>query len=159
MNQKLVEILKSETKSLKEQYINLTVEYAEKEFNRYMEMAKWTYEQWEEKFPLRYMHGNILSKEGMNLKHNIVPKAKRMGKENFIQRAKEEAINHYENSILKLANRIEKKGLNIDNLQVKTSHIGVNIESILTDGEKTVRAFTIIAGGMVQRPHYRYLIK
>lgn len=159
MNQKLVEILKSETKSLKEQYINLTVEYAEKEFNRYMEMDKWTYEQWKENFPFMYMKRNILSKEGTNLKHNIVPAARRMGKENFIQRAKEAAINHYEDSILKLANRIEKKGLNIDNLQVKTSHIGVNIETVLTDGEKTVRAFTIVAGGMVQRPHYRYLIK
>jgi len=35
----------------------------------------------------------------------------------------------------------------------------VNIETTLTDGEKMVRAYTIIAEGQVQRPHYRYLIK
>ena len=37
--------------------------------------------------------------------------------------------------------------------------IGVNIESIITDGTKTVRAWTIVAEGEIQRPHYRYLIK
>ena len=68
------------------------------------------------------------------------------------------AISHYEDSIAKLAARIEAKGLNVSNLKVKTSHIGVNIETVLTDGSKTVKAFTIIAEGQVQRPHYRYLV-
>ena len=66
---------------------------------------------------------------------------------------------HYDNSINKLAERIKLKDLNLDNLKVETSHIGVNINTTLTDGEKTIRAFTIIAGGDVQQPHYRYLIK
>jgi hypothetical protein len=35
----------------------------------------------------------------------------------------------------------------------------VNIDMTLTDGEKTVKAFTIIAEGQIQRPHYRYLVK
>ena len=69
------------------------------------------------------------------------------------------AEQHYENSIQKLAARIEKKGLNTENLSVLTSHVGVNINTTLTDGIKTVRAFTIIAEGPIQRPHYRYLIK
>jgi hypothetical protein len=29
----------------------------------------------------------------------------------------------------------------------------------LSDGEKVVKAFTIIAEGTIQRPHYRYLVK
>jgi hypothetical protein len=66
---------------------------------------------------------------------------------------------HYENSIVKLAYRIEKKGLNLDKITVKTSHIGVNINTWITDGEQTVHAYTIIASGEIQRPHYRYLIK
>ena len=44
-------------------------------------------------------------------------------------------------------------------LKVKTSHIGVNIDTILSDGEKQVREITIVASGEIQRPHYRYLIK
>lgn len=37
--------------------------------------------------------------------------------------------------------------------------LGVNIETTITDGVKKVRAFTIVAEGEIQRPHYRYLIK
>jgi len=77
----------------------------------------------------------------------------------FIDNMVKNAEVHYNQSIQKLAIRIEKKGLNIDKLEVKTAHVGVNIETTLTDGEKTVRAFTIVASGIVQRPHYRYLIK
>lgn len=66
---------------------------------------------------------------------------------------------HYEQSIEKLAFRIAQKGLNQESLTVTTSHIGVNIETTLTDGIKTVRAFTIIASGEIQKPHYRYLVK
>ena len=82
-----------------------------------------------------------------------------MGVENFMLAEEKKAELHYEGSIVKLANRIEKKGLIIEKLVVETSHIGVNINTTLTDGEKTVRAFTIIASGEIQRPHYRYLVK
>jgi len=58
-----------------------------------------------------------------------------------------------------LAARIEKKGLNVEKIKTVTSHIGVNLETTLTDGTKTVRAWTIVASGEIQRPHYRYLIK
>jgi hypothetical protein len=37
--------------------------------------------------------------------------------------------------------------------------VGVNFETTLSDGEKIVRAFTIVASGEIQKPHYRYLIK
>jgi len=47
----------------------------------------------------------------------------------------------------------------LSKLKVQTSHIDVNIDTTLTDGEKTIKAFTILAEGAIQRPHYRYLIK
>jgi len=49
--------------------------------------------------------------------------------------------------------------LNVDNLQLSTSYLDPNISTKITDGKKTVNAWTIIASGPIQRPHYRYLIK
>ena len=77
----------------------------------------------------------------------------------YLVKAKKNAKLHYENSILRLALRIEKKELNQAKLEMTTSHIDVNIETTITDGDKTVRAWTIIAEGPIQRPHYRYLVK
>ena len=77
----------------------------------------------------------------------------------FVKESIQNAKEHYEDSILKLADRISKKGLEIDKIKVKTSHIGKNIDTLLTDGKKKVNAFTIIASGEIQKPHYRYLIK
>lgn len=81
------------------------------------------------------------------------------GKERFIKKEEEKAKNHYKHVIDKLADRITKKELNIDNLKIKTVHIGINIETTLTDGNKIVKAWTIEASGPIQRPHYRYLVK
>ena len=36
---------------------------------------------------------------------------------------------------------------------------GINIDTIISDGEKQVKAQTICAWGEIQRPHYRYLVK
>lgn len=67
---------------------------------------------------------------------------------------------HYESSIQKLAARLEKKGVTEDFI-IQTSRIGVNIETVITskDGKITVKAWTIIAEGPIQKPHYRYLVK
>ena len=77
----------------------------------------------------------------------------------YIGKSIKTAKNHYENSLLKLVKRVSVKGLNLETLEIKRSGIGINIEMLLTDGEKTVRAWTIVAEGPVQRPHYRYLVK
>jgi hypothetical protein len=87
--------------------------------------------------------------------HSII----QSGVEKFVEKQVKEAGEHYESSILKLSAKIEKKGLNIENLEVKSGRVGVNFETTLTDGEKIVRAFTIVASGDIQKPHYRYLIK
>jgi hypothetical protein len=82
-----------------------------------------------------------------------------MGIDKFIDKELKKAELHYESSLLKLAYKIELKKIDIHNMSVVTGHVGVNIDMTLTDGEKTVKAFTIIAEGQIQRPHYRYLVK
>mgnify|MGYP001602653057 CR=1 FL=1 len=77
----------------------------------------------------------------------------------FIVKSIEKAEQHYTNSVEKLAYRIIKKGLNADKITMKTGYVGVNLETTFTDGNKTVTAFTVLASGQIQRPHYRYLIK
>lgn len=149
---KIVEILKKETKSLKTQYVEMTEKWAKKEFNRLLNSnCEGTAILIRGKY---YPKNNSLTQSEISKINSL-----NLGKEVFLKKAIDSAKEHYENSILKLADRINKKGLNVDALKVKTSHIGVNIETTLTDGIKTVNAFTIIASGDIQRPHYRYLIK
>ena len=40
-----------------------------------------------------------------------------------------------------------------------STYLDPNMSTIITDGKKVVRAFTIIASGAIQKPHYRYLVK
>lgn len=84
--------------------------------------------------------------------------ASNIGKEGFIAREVKAAEIHYSNSIVKLADAIAKKGMG-DDLTITSARVGVNFEATITDGRKTVRAFTIVAEGQIQRPHYRYLVK
>jgi len=146
---KLTEILKKETETLKIQYVEMTEKWAVKEFE--------CLRQWANDYNAGKFGFGEASKKYYRLPHYIVNSNGRV--EQHIEKMVKNAVEHYEFSIEKLAARIEKKGLNQDNLKTVTSHIGVNIETTLTDGNKTVRAFTIIAEGEIQRPHYRYLIK
>jgi hypothetical protein len=171
----LINILKKETETLKVQYITKTKEWARDQFDAIMVRSGWDNLQWCNFFGLtqevynegrlseyksfpRGFYNSKQSREYSRLQDQV-SKVKKMGIEGFVLAEEKKAELHYEGSIVKLANRIEKKGLNIDKLVVETSHIGVNINTTLTDGEKTVRAFTIIASGEIQRPHYRYLVK
>jgi hypothetical protein len=83
----------------------------------------------------------------------------RNGLDAFVARAEKMAVDGYDAACAKLAVRIIKKGLNADAIEITTARVGVNIETTFTDGNKSVRAFTIVASGAVQKPHYRYLVK
>jgi len=174
-NKSLIDILKKETKSLKEQYMMFTNDYARKKFDSMVVATKYSIEEWYDLYSIKYTvpetgygKGNAMIDSGEYRKKDLY----RMrddrhrcftivngGFDKYLAKELKYAEMHYESSVIKLANRIEKKGLDIDNLSVTTSHIGVNINTTLTDGEKTVRAFTIVASGDIQRPHYRYLVK
>lgn len=172
---KLIELLKEQTVSLKEQYVEKTIEWATKDFNRYMEMSKWKEADWAKYLGVEtrianpgttmefitFHSGfyNTKASREYSRKKDEIYRVKRMGKDEYILNARRKAENHYEYSIIKLADRISKKGLNEDNLRMTTSHIGMNIETTITDGVKTIRAFTILAWGEIQCPHYRYLVK
>ena len=149
----LIEILKNETESLRIQYLEMTQNWAKNNFAK-MQESKFLYTLNGKYFTNCF--GKTKAEDAMiNRTASILNK----GIEIYLSELKKDAENHYETSILKLATRIEKKGLNVENLKILTSHIGVNIETTLTDGIKNVKAFTIIAEGIIQRPHYRYLIK
>jgi hypothetical protein len=212
-NGKLVNMLKEQTQSLKTQFVNKCVAYANNEFDRlnesYNEMREiydehnslyraipysenyaaiqdelderyservialgYIKENWEEDWAPHNCSCNGYSriqksykpKDAFGLFKNKMfsirdSKPLRAGKGKWAAQAEKNALAHYENSILKLALRIEKKELNQDKLEMVTSHIDINIETIISDGKQSVRAWTIIAEGPVQRPHYRYLVK
>lgn len=171
----LIEILKKETETLKVQYLKMTEEWALNFYKVCEERKTWNEAKWcefygltpEMKNPntsmqwLGFPKGFYNSRQArvFDRDKNSIRQVTGLGVEKYTQKEIKLAQLHYENSILKLADRIEKKNLNQDNLSVVTSHIGVNINTTLTDGVKSVKAFTIIASGAIQRPHYRYLIK
>ena len=167
---KLISELKDQTVSLKEQYIVKTIEWTEKDYKRNVEKASWNEEQWAKHLGVRTRNvdGYIFFHDGFyNTKEsktwynerNTAISIKNLGLEKYTEKNVRAAKLHYANSIFKLAERIIKKGLDKDNLTLKTTHIGVNIDTNITDGANTVKAFTILAYGDVQRPHYRYLVK
>lgn len=155
----LIEILTAETQSLKEQYIQHTEKWATEEFARLKkwisDYAKWQNEVYDRKVPA--LRNEFMKKQ--RIMDRMPVEIYRNQIDGFVANQIENAKKHYEQSIKKLAARVEKKELNVDLLKATTTHIGVNIDTTLTDGDKTVRAFTILAIGDINRPHYRYLIK
>jgi hypothetical protein len=158
----LIKILRTETQTLETQYIALMREWAIEEFDRIKDL---TYTN------LKEMHGVWtkghrkdapsfwMTTRKVESEYSRISNIQYNGLGAFLEKTEANAKFKYDQSIEKLAARIEKKELNQSTLTVVTSHVGVNIETTLTDGEKTVRAFTIIASGPVQKPHYRYLVK
>lgn len=173
---KLITLLTEQTLSLKEQYIQKTIEWSNLHFDKIVERSKWNEEKWASYLGVstRIANPNTVNMQFVTFhtgfyntkqskvystEQNKIYSLKRLGKDEYIKKSVRDAEFHYKNSIIKLSERISKKGLNQKNLSLKTSHIDVNIETIITDGFTTVRAYTILAYGEVQCPHYRYLVK
>jgi hypothetical protein len=171
----LISILRKETESLKNQYLEMTKKWAMGNFNLVASRKTWTELTWCEYFNLEPGIANPgTSMEFMTFPKNFfnTKQAREysrmrdeiriltsMGIEKYIESELKHAEQHYENSIMKLAARIELKKLNIDSMSIITGHVGVNIDMMLSDGEKYVKAYTTIAEGDIQRPHYRYYVK
>jgi hypothetical protein len=171
----LIELLKSHTEDLKNDYIKRCEEYAIKDFKQVEEFLSEIPEEQEkflDKFGIEYeVKGSLKYVSILNTRQNadLYRKTKEkinkyksfisLGLDKNVADAKKYAILHYENSISKLASRIETKNLNVSKLEIIKSKIGLNLEMTLTDGIVTVRAWTIVAEGEIQRPHYRYLVK
>lgn len=168
----LVEKLLFETQELKQQFLDRTEKYCHNYFKVCSERTRWSTIEWCQYFNIEPRYTNAFSSPSFPTGFYNTKNSKkysklvyeyflinRFGFEKFLEKELKSAEIHYKNSIEKLALRIAKKELNEENLTLNSSRIGVNFETIITDGKKSVRAWTIIAEGAIQRPHYRYLIK
>jgi hypothetical protein len=143
----LMETLLEQTQELKKSYIKKTIEWSKEEYKRLKDFVN----------DYNTNYDSSKSKKYYSLPYCVVNPNGNI--EDYTSMQTEKAEKHYFNSIQKLASRILKKGLNESKLKMKTSYLDPNINTVITDGEKTISAFTIIASGNIQRPHYRYLIK
>ena len=154
--------LTEETKELKAAYIEKTAEWAKQEILR---LKKFVADYNSLLIEHRANRKNIsllnqiteLEKKVDRLPACVINKSGKV--EKYIDLQIKQAEKHYNNSIERLAVRILKKGLNVDSLKLDTRFMDPNIRTEITDGNTTVSAYTIIAGGRVQKPHYRYLVK
>lgn len=167
----LIKNLKEQTQELKAIYLEKTESWSKAEFERLFKMTDTSirvlhgYDSRNE-WPVGHKYRNETNPENY-MRHTKASYAyaqkvgsiKYKGLEIFVETNLKMANMHYDQSIAKLADRIIKKGLNQDNLILSSSRIEMNFETIITDGNKKVRAFTILAEGEIQRPHYRYLVK
>lgn len=166
-NQSLVQALRNETETMKIEYLKNISVWAVQEFEKTMKINDDYLSQ------KKYYINSALNerfggakeeptKEFYQAREFLLNKGFsiiKIGLEKYLEKQLKQAEEHYQNSILKLSVKIQSKGLNLDKLEVKSGRVDVNFETTLTDGEKVVRAFTIIAEGEIQKPHYRYLIK
>jgi hypothetical protein len=83
----------------------------------------------------------------------------RIGLEAFTEKELKKAEMHYESSLAKLVYKLIEKGLTDTNIQIIEKKLGVNFEMLISHNGKKTTCWTIIAGGEIQRPHYRYLVK
>lgn len=165
MNSTLIETLTEQTQSLRTQYLAKMSEYAASEYERIEKIAATPHPDWSAIVTNKDWH-SCEGAEQRKRYHKMVDARHRAeniveaGFEKFNQKMIALAERHYTDSIIKLAARIEKKGLDQETIEIKTAHVDVNIETTLTDATgKRVRAWTIIASGPCVRPHYRYLVK
>jgi hypothetical protein len=153
----LQDALIEKTRDLKDLFIDESAKYAENEYNSLMQKKSWTYQQWVDNYLVKSSAGPTLSRKGHHERDRVYL-AYKMGPEAWIKKATDAAYAHYNNSISKLTDRLTKKGIG-SNFNIKASRLGVNFEMIIEDDHTIVRAWTIVASGHIQRPHYRYLVR
>lgn len=163
----LVAILLDQTDELRVEFLAKTKEWSLTEFSRFEKFLAKPRRQRDDFFTTETSkkYGTSAYWEAgkeyrlYNERYDRVSRVVEAGQESFIAREQKLAQLHYEQSIAKLAARIEKKELDQTKLVVTSARLEMNFETTITDGEKTVRAFTILAHGQIIRPHYRYLVK
>lgn len=148
----LIEKLKKETEALKAEYLEKTQSWAQQQLIRNQQRAAAYHGMKREQI---FANKNFYYGE-QKFVHNT-PQWHFTNE--FISRSIKAAEDHYEGAIEKLADRVIKKGMNPKAVKITSAKVGINLETTISDGEQTVRAYTIVASGPVQRPHYRYLVK
>lgn len=174
----LVSILTELTQDLKEQFISYTENWAKNHFNTIIKRASWKDADWCKfmgitpelknvnagistqfySFPSGFY--NTKGAKVLDRLKNEVRSLSIIGLEKFVEKEVKGAEDHYNDSVAKLSLRLNKKGV-VDgsNFNITKAKVGVNLEITIIHDGKTTKAWTIIAEGAIQRPHYRYLVK
>ena len=164
---KLYKGLKRETKTFKKTYLERTKNYIVEHFNHVIDTHKdFDNKKWLEVYGSNVKSGRysyrVITPHGRKLRQQFTDFIKiNETKTEYNRYVKEEVkkySNDFDNKLIKLASRLEGKGFNTK-IKVTSEHVGVNFNCWVTDGTNSVQAYTIIAEGPIQRPHYRYLIK
>lgn len=174
---KLFDLLVQNTQDLYNEYIKRTEEFAISYFNQMAERNRWNEKQWADFLGVGVRVANkgkltefITFEEGFyNTKKSRVYRSKRnecsvvskRGLQAQIDYELNKAEIHYQDSIKKLNDRLIKKGVpeGSENVIISNARVGVNLEITIQFNDIKVRAWTVVASGPVQRPHYRYLVK
>lgn len=173
----LASLLKDHTQELKADYLEKTKVYAANYFNHYLELLNRSEALWYDQFDIitkeQYGQTTIDYKLTSSRKLNEMRKLQRkcgditrIGLANFTAKELKNAEDHYNSSIEKLAFKLNQKGITEDQeFEITSGRVKMNFECVIhhskIDGKYTqhTKAWTIIAEGPIQRPHYRYLIK
>jgi hypothetical protein len=166
------------TQLLLEQYLEKTAKYCQDKWRWVEERRDWSNEKWVELFPQKLSNPykvwkdidgqrqqvlieTSLSKLGLKIKSEV-NMILSIGYEKFLENEIKYANEHYNSSINKLVDRLQNKGISVcyNNFKIEYSSLGVNFEMTIKHEDGTItRAYTIIAEGPIQRPHYRFLVK
>jgi hypothetical protein len=160
--EKLITTLKEQTEPLRVAYIKHSREFASKQFYKLDQITeeqvlreKGTDFTWRDE--TRRVHTKASKAHWDNIRSILSG-----GHEAHVEKRAKLAELHYQDSIVKLTQRIIQKGLDFSKATIITdlTHFDKgNIETVISDGMRVVRAFTILAWGEIVAPHYRYLIK
>lgn len=172
----LLGMLLDNTEEVKKEYIETTKEYSKREYHVALKDSKLTTSEWLEIYDLdetfvgekycknytktneykNYLRRIESMKNSINLANDIASKSEI----DYVNEKVELAKEHYKFSIEKLTHRLAKKGITVENVKsITNGRVGVNFECYIKHDDILTTAYTIIASGVVQSPHYRYLLK
>ncbi len=156
-------VLIDQTKILKEDYLVETKVWADASFAKIVKFASLTNDELRSKYPAKkqYDSTRISIDHKILDKHQKAKEVVRIGFESYLKDELYLAELHYFGSIQKLARRLNQKGIiESKDFTIKTTKIKQNIETLIVDKNgKITKAWTIIASGEIQQPHFRYLVK
>jgi len=171
----ILKSLTEQSSTFKSTWLKISYEWAAGNYAMHVQRNEWSEQQWAEFLGIetRIVQGRFgksdwvtFHKGFYNTKkartyetaRNKSNRIARMLLIDYVESEVEKAKAHFESALEKLAYRLEAKGMTAS-AQISSQHVGVNYEAVIKQDNKVVRAWTIIASGEVQRPHYRYLIK
>ena len=180
IDNRLVQELYKHTIELKELYITKTKESADRTFVWASERKDWSTKQWYDNYNLPYtlkhqgtdreyplLDTKIMSQKGYSLVYSGMCQNQdkvrlviKLGLDSYKASLVKDAEKHYLESMEKLSIRLNSKGITDDaKFTITSAKIADNFECYIHHDLGVTKAWTIIAEGPVQQPHYRYLVK